>query len=93
MSHQPRKYFVVVLQGEVPRTVKGANGARIVPTDRTLDEVVRQRNLGDERPLLGWRTRAGADKNRYAEPLDADDREAGWAVHVYERRGGKLGPA
>lgn len=92
MSHQPRKYFVVVLQSGIPRTIKGANGKRLVPTDRTLEEVVAQRNLGSERPLFGWRSLAGARKHRDLEPCNADDRAAGWVVRIYERRHGKLEP-
>lgn len=58
MSHQPRRYFVVVLHNGIPRIIKGANGQRLV--DGALEDVV-----CTGRPLLGWRTFAGADKRRY----------------------------
>lgn len=92
MSHQPRRYFVVVAQHDVPRKVIGSGEGRIVPNDRTLEEVVRQRNIGTERPLLGWRTVAGTQRALTANRVTNDDREAGWSVRVYERRQGKLGP-
>lgn len=93
MSHRPRRYFVVVLHNDTPRSVKGSNGARIVPTDRTLEQVVAQRNLGGAKPLLGWRTLAGAEKHRDRDIRDwVRDRIHGYSIRIYERRGGKLEP-
>lgn len=93
MSHKPSKYFVVVLLNEVPQTVRGANGKRIVSEGETIEQVVNSNyKNGPARPLRGWRTMAGARKWRDLEPCDAEDRAAGWAVRLYHRVNSKLEP-